>query len=173
MIDFSQIGFFEDPDADCKLANRARIEFLKSQRRTIDYLVISNFIGPWSLRATQEILKLTNALGIPVVFVGSDPYYEQPIAGLIVNHGSLVRIDREMEKHRRTDLMGLDDEIEALILDNNGLFIEKTSYFCPDERPCRIILDDGLPILFDQHHLTFSAAQSFGRYFKVTHPNLL
>jgi peptidoglycan/LPS O-acetylase OafA/YrhL len=173
VIDFSQIGYFEDPDTNCKSANGARVEFLKKERRAVDYLVISNFVGPWSLRATQDILQLTNALEIPVVFIGSDPYYDRPVADLIVNHGSLSGIDSEIEKHRRTDLMGLDNAIEALIFDNNGLFIEKTSYFCADQNPCRVILDDGMPILFDKHHLTISAAQSFGRYLKAKRPNLL
>ena len=91
---------------------------------------------------------------------------------MILEHGQLYGLDEYIHQRAHTDEFAMDWELGSHLEKLGGVYLEKRSYFCPNEVPCRAIMRDGGPIMYDEHHFTRDAAEAFGAYARKRYPEL-
>lgn len=150
---------------ECDKFNQNRFKEISTVIDQIDVVVISQFISQKRVDEMKKLFTWFDKVALEVVVFGAGPWFHDYLSTLILKYGSLEDIDIVLNQFSNHSQFDASSELERFVLENEGVFINKQEYFCPNN-VCKVMTEDGVPILFDSHHLTLDAAKSFGRYIK-------
>ncbi len=157
---------------ECNDFNKNRYEAIKEISKKIDVVVLSQRMSIPRLEETKVLINWLHKLDLPLVVLGAGPIYKTNLSTLILKLDNLEDIDSKLEEVAIKSQYKVDNELQTLVAELGGSYIIKQDILCPDGK-CKILLSDGYPLLFDQHHLTLSAANLLGASIRKSSPSLL
>jgi peptidoglycan/LPS O-acetylase OafA/YrhL len=158
----------------CSQYNDARFKDIDSVSKDLDYVVFSQLMGKRMIEPMKETLNWFSERDVRPIVLGAGPQFKTDLGVLqvILRHGSLDGLDETLDSYAVKDQYVADAALKPYVERLDGAYLEKRHFFCPDG-VCQIILENGAPLIFDNHHLTRQASQAFGQYIAAHHNNLL
>ncbi len=159
----------------CEQYNSRRFKQIDAIAQDLDYVVFSQRLSQPRIPLFKDTIDWFYERDIDIIVLGAGPEYRSEIGGvvpMILQHGTTDELDETLNTHAYTQHYPLDDVLQEHVEMRGGTYLRKRDYFCPDD-VCRVILKNGAPLMFDDHHLSLEASQSFGKYLGVYHSDLL
>lgn len=156
----------------CKKYQAARYDKIRKMADDIDVVFVSQFMRDKFIDGTVEALERIAALDLKIIMTGAGPFYDSFLVPLIAEHGQMQGLTEAIHKHALVEHYAVDPILKKEVERLGGVYIDKLSFFCPNGGPCRVIMPNGSPAHYDRHHLTLSAARSFGEHARRRHPDL-
>ncbi|MEL7315234.1 MAG: acyltransferase family protein [Cyanobacteria bacterium J06559_3] len=159
----------------CGEYNARRFTQIDAIAQDLDYVVFSQRLSQPRIPLFKDTIDWFYERDIEIIVLGAGPEYRSEIGGvvpMILKHGKMDELDKTLDTHSYTQHYPLDDVLQEYVEMRGGTYLRKRDYFCPDD-VCQVVLKDGAPLMFDNHHLSLEASQSFGKYLAVYHNDLL
>ena len=172
-VDMTGLFASDAREARCTAVNEKRFNEIQSLKGKIDYVVVSNQITSARIKFNFPMIDWLKDQKFKFIVLGAGPTFRSDLVPMIVEYGSFDGLEEHVAAQTRRDVFFREDRLETYVKKRGGVYVRKYPYFCPTRKTCTIIMKDGMPMTFDGHHLSLSAAEEFGDYIAQTYPNLL
>ncbi|HEV2271648.1 MAG TPA: acyltransferase family protein [Steroidobacteraceae bacterium] len=124
-------------------------DFLANHR--VDGVIIAARWDSGCLPRIAQTLAWLHQRAIPVTLVGPTLVYDLPLPRLMLTSERTGQ-PALIEQHLTRGLWALDTEMLAIARENGTQYVSMLRMFCP--RQCNLTDESGLPLIFDQEHVT-------------------
>jgi len=170
LLSLENIGHSYD---GCDSLNKKRMADISRLNGEFDFIILSQRLNVERIAVMEQTVKEFARSGARIIVLGVGPAFRADLAPLIAEHGTMEEIESAIQKYSITSDYVVDDRLAPVVRELRGVYVQRRPFFCQDNGRCRVVMRDGSPLSFDQHHLSLQASNEFGRYLRRTQPNLL
>ena len=99
--------------------------------------------------------------------------YAIDVQHIAAEHGSLIGLDEVAERYVIRAAFKRDSSMAETVEGFGGTFLRRQPFFCPEDRPCRVVTRSGHDLLiYDRGHLSAEGAVEFGLALSGQYPEL-
>lgn len=136
-------------------------DFLTSHH--VDGVIIAARWDPGCVPRIAQTLAWLHQRGIPVTLIGPTLVYDLPLPRLMLT-SERTGEPALIEQHLARGLWALDREMFVIARENGTQYVSMLRMFCPSQ--CNLKDESGLPLIFDQEHVTHVASILVARTLK-------
>ncbi len=169
LLNFDDIVF---SNKECPKLNSLRITNIEQSINKMDAIIISQRILNDRVDHMREAIEWLTKYDSKIIVLGAGPEFDAHLVPLIAEHGTIDGLNMKMHQHAKIDQFAAETELQRFVEEVGGTYIVKRPAFCNDDGVCRVILSDGMPLMYDGHHLSLSAAKELGAYIRRNYGEL-
>ncbi len=167
--DFRQMADLGHPNYDKCLQLLDNLA-MASNYENVDYLVISSYYLHFQPETLINFLNLLpEKLLEKTLFFGNAPGFKYDLPDTVIRKRSTSFSEEEFEEIFEYKLVVQDQAIRKVASEHGLAYVSKLDFYCP-EKQCNLVYGDSEKLLtYDQHHLSFAAANELGKSLKLTY----
>lgn len=134
--------------------------FIPDNKDKIDILILSSVWHKYEIDKINNVLDFLNDKGIEFVFISGAPQFKISVPQLIINNNIGYSGKGFVEKVWLTwkEELASDNYLKSKLKMKGGVYLSPYDFFCKDK--C-LVIENGVPMFFDDSHFTPLAAQTF------------
>ena len=134
--------------------------FIPENKDKIDVLILSSVWHEYEINKINDLFYFLNNNDIKFVFIGGAPQFITSVPQIIinnnVNHSGKGFVEKEWLTWKEE--LASDKYLKSKLNFKGGVYVSPYDFFCKDK--C-LVIENGVPMFFDDSHFTPLAAQIF------------